>query len=96
MLVSFVVNSDGSISDIDIAKGVNKELDDAAVRVIKLMPKWEPGINNGKAVRTKYTIPIQFRIPEKQTDADSQVKKPVEKSENNKKYDTTEKYNGEP
>lgn len=60
--VQFVVNADGSISDVIVLKGVSDLLDAEAMRVIKLMPNWKPGFQNGKPVRVRYQIPIAFTI----------------------------------
>lgn len=60
--VQFVVNADGSISNIGIIRGVDPELDGEAVRVISTMPNWKPGMQKGKAVRVKYTVPVMFRL----------------------------------
>lgn len=60
--VQFVVNKDGTIQDVIVLKGVSELLDKEAVRVVKLMPKWTPGEQAGKAVRVRYQIPINFRI----------------------------------
>ena len=62
VVVRFVVNRDGTIEQVCIAKGVSEELDQEAVRVIKLMPKWEPGLNNGTPVRSYFSLPITFRL----------------------------------
>ena len=59
---TFIVNKDGSISDIRISKGVHKYLDDETVRVIKKMQKWQPGKKNGIAQIVRITIPVEFRI----------------------------------
>ncbi|MDO4159108.1 MAG: energy transducer TonB [Prevotellaceae bacterium] len=65
VIASFVVNSDGSIADVQIVKGSGSEnMDAEAVRVIKSMPAWKPGMIDGKAVRTKFTIPVAFSISE--------------------------------
>lgn len=60
VFVSFIIREDGSISGIKIAKSVHPTLDLEAVRLIRLLPKWSPGRINGKAVRVKYTVPINF------------------------------------
>ncbi|MEX1003249.1 MAG: energy transducer TonB [Crocinitomicaceae bacterium] len=60
--VQFVVEKDGSISEIKIRRGAHQLLDDEAVRVIKLMPDWKPGSMRGKKVRVRYTIPITFGL----------------------------------
>ncbi len=62
VVVQFVVNKDGSIQDAKIMRGVSKLLDEEALRVVKAMPKWKPGMQKGVVVRTKYTIPVMFRI----------------------------------
>lgn len=62
VIVSFVVDVDGSLKDITVARGVNAALDAEAVRVISAMPLWIPGQDRGKAVRVKYTIPISFSL----------------------------------
>lgn len=62
VLVSFVVNKDGSIVDPEVIKSVDAALDKEAMRVIKAMPKWNPGKQRGKPVRVKYTVPVLFRL----------------------------------
>ena len=62
VIVQFVVERDGSISDIHTVRSVSPELDAEAVRVVSLMPKWSPGKQRGKAVAVKYTMPIMFRL----------------------------------
>ena len=68
VLVSFVVEKDGSLSDVKTAKSVDPLLDEEAVRVVKSMPKWEPGKQKGKAVRVKYNVPISFKLTGTKTD----------------------------
>jgi protein TonB len=61
--VQFVVEKDGSITDVTVIKGVHAStLDKEAVRVVSEMPNWKPGKQRGKAVRVRYTIPINFTI----------------------------------
>jgi protein TonB len=60
VMVGFVVEPDGSISNVKILRGVASSLDDEAVRVTKLMPKWKPGKQRGRAVRAQYQMPITF------------------------------------
>ena len=60
--VQFVVNKDGSIVDVKVIRGVDPYLDKEAVRVIMGMPKWKPGMQRGKPVRVKYTVPVMFRL----------------------------------
>ena len=62
VIVQFVVEEDGSISQVTVARGVDKDLDREAVRVVKRMPKWQPGKNNGVAVRSKFTLPVVFKL----------------------------------
>jgi len=62
VLVEFVVERDGSISDVKVMVGVYPELDQEAVRVVKMLPKWKPGKQMGKAVRVYYSIPIRFTL----------------------------------
>ncbi|AWA30584.1 hypothetical protein HYN48_11050 [Flavobacterium magnum] len=58
--LTFVVEKDGSVADIEIKKGVGKRLDQEAVRVLKSMPKWIPGTQEGVAVRTSFALPIKI------------------------------------
>jgi protein TonB len=62
VIVNFVVEKDGSIANVKIAKGVDKDLDREALRVVKKMPKWQPGKNNGVAVRSYFNLPVTFRL----------------------------------
>ncbi|MBR5062130.1 MAG: energy transducer TonB [Prevotella sp.] len=62
VVVQFIVEADGSISNAKVVRSVSEELDAEAVRVIEKMPKWKPGMQNGKAVRVRYSIPIAFRL----------------------------------
>lgn len=61
VMVGFVINEDGSISDVKVLRSLTPELDEVAVKIVKGMPKWNPGKQNGKAVKTKYTVPVSFR-----------------------------------
>ena len=56
------VNKDGSIVDAKVIRGVDPYLDKEALRVIGTMPKWKPGMQRGKPVRVKYTVPVMFRL----------------------------------
>ena len=62
VICTFVVERDGSITDVKIAKSVDPSLDKEAMRVVSSMPKWIPGKQNGSAVRVKYTLPVTFRL----------------------------------
>ena len=62
VIVKFVVEKDGSVSQAQIVKGVDKDLDKEALRVVNKMPKWQAGKNNGVAVRSYFTLPVNFRL----------------------------------
>ena len=62
VIVTFVVGKDGSISNAELARSVSEELDAEAIRVIRSMPKWEPGTMNGKPVNVKFTVPVTFSL----------------------------------
>ena len=62
VVVQFVVNKDGSVVEPTVVKSVSPELDQEALRVVKMMPKWQPGKQNGEVVRVKYTVPVSFRL----------------------------------
>lgn len=62
VVLEFVVDIDGTITDIKIIQSVHELLDNEALRVVKSMPKWKPGKNDGKLVRVKYTLPIGFNL----------------------------------
>ena len=61
VVVSFFVEPDGSLSDIELVRKVAPELDEEVLRVVKAMPKWIPASQNNKPIRAKYTMPITFR-----------------------------------
>lgn len=60
--VQFIVEKDGTLTDIQVRKGVHKALDAEAVRVVSIMPNWSPGTVRGKKVRVRYTLPITFHL----------------------------------
>ena len=60
--VSFVVERDGSITDVRVVRSVDPSLDREASRVVRSMPRWSPGKQNGSTVRVKYTVPVVFRL----------------------------------
>ena len=62
VIVQFVVNTDGSISDVEVVKPVNPHLDKEAIRLVSSMPNWKPGEQRGKKVRVRYTLPVTFRL----------------------------------
>lgn len=62
VLVSFIINKDGTISSPKVVKSVSPELDREALRVIRIMPKWKPGEDHGKPCRTYFCIPVVFKL----------------------------------
>jgi TonB family protein len=62
VFVSFIVSDKGKVTDVKIERGVNEELDTEALRIVKLLPDWSPGVENGKQVNVKFTIPIVFAL----------------------------------
>ena len=62
VVCTFVVERDGSVTDVKVAKSVDPSLDKEAVRVVSAMPRWIPGKQNGQSVRVKYTLPVTFRL----------------------------------
>ncbi|WP_183567565.1 M56 family metallopeptidase [Mucilaginibacter sp. SP1R1] len=62
VIVAFIVEKDGSLSDLKILRGISKGLDNESLRVLRLSPNWQFGIQNGKAVRVQYSVPIQFTL----------------------------------
>ncbi|MCX6231044.1 MAG: energy transducer TonB [Bacteroidetes bacterium] len=63
--ISFIVEKDGSLTNINILRGIQNKFDQEAIRVIKLMPKWIAGEQKGKKVRVRYNLPIKFINVEK-------------------------------
>ena len=59
---TFVIDKDGSVTDVQILRGVHSDVDNAVIKVIKNSPKWEPGMNNGKYVKVRFNIPVAFRL----------------------------------
>ncbi len=64
VVISFIIERDGKLTDLTVIKGIDNLLDREALRVLKLAPAWKPGQQNGKPVRVKYTIPIVFQMNE--------------------------------
>jgi TonB family protein len=62
VIVTMVIEKDGTVSGVKIARSVCDDLDAEAMRVIKLSPKWKPGIQNGRPVRVAYSVPINFTL----------------------------------
>lgn len=64
VIVQFIINTDGSLSDAKIVRGVDPYLDKEALRLISIMPKWNPAtLEDGTVVRCKYTLPVTFKLP---------------------------------
>jgi protein TonB len=62
VFVSFVVDKEGKISDPQVVKGISAECDKEAIRVVNLMPPWKPGKQNGRAVKSRFVLPIKFKL----------------------------------
>ena len=62
VFVNFVVEPDGSVSNVTVLRGIGGGCDEEAMRVVKNMPKWKPGKQRGKAVRVQYMLPVNFRL----------------------------------
>lgn len=62
VIISIVVEKDGSLGDVKVARSVDPSLDQAAVQLVKKMPKWNPGKQNGMPVRVKYSIPVSYKL----------------------------------
>ena len=65
VVVSFVIEKDGSISNPQVVRGVHPLLDKEALRVVRLMPKWNPGMNNDLPIRVKSNVPVTFKLGER-------------------------------
>ena len=66
VFVNFIVEPDGSVSDIRVLRGIGGGCDEEAVRVVESLPRFKPGMQDGEAVRVSYTVPIFFRLEDKQ------------------------------
>lgn len=62
VFVKYIVEPDGTISSVEVARSVSRSLDNEAIRVVKNMPKWKPGTKNGIPVRVAYAVPINFQL----------------------------------
>lgn len=78
VFVSFVIEKDGSVNEVKVMRGIGGGCDEEAVRVIKGMPKWKPGMQKGKPVRVSYMMPINFKL------SDGQPAKPAQQTDANK------------
>lgn len=75
VMVEFIVDKDGKVTDARVVKGVDPELDAEAIRVVSASPKWKPGWVKGNKVRTSLTIPVEFRLAKKGSKSDFGFKK---------------------
>lgn len=62
VFVSFIVEKDGSISNAEVIRGIGGGCDEEALRVVRNMPRWNPGTQRGKPVRFQYTLPLNFKM----------------------------------
>ncbi|MEY4937147.1 MAG: hypothetical protein RIS64_3506 [Bacteroidota bacterium] len=62
VFVNFVINTDGSISDVNVLKGIGGGCDEETIRVVQNMPKWKPGQHQGNTVKTRFTVPVSFKL----------------------------------
>ena len=62
MYVNFVIEKDGTVSNVKIARGVDQLLDAEAMRIIRSIPKWTPGYQHDTPVRSSYTVPVNFTL----------------------------------
>jgi len=62
VFVSFVIDREGKISDLNVVKGISADCDKEAMRVVSLMPPWKPGKQNGRAVKSRFVLPIRFKL----------------------------------
>lgn len=76
VITNFVVEKDGSLSDIQVVRSVDPLLDAEAIRVLKLMPNWKPGKQSGENVRVRFTLPVIFRLQGKETTSVSMIPPP--------------------
>ena len=75
VMVAFVIEKDGKVSDVRVVKSVSPELDAEAVKVVSASPKWKPGRLAGEKVRTSMTIPVEFRLEKKGAKSGFGIKK---------------------
>ena len=62
VIIAFIIEKDGTITNVELLKGVEASLDEEAMRVVKLMPRWNPGKNNGEPVRTKHKVDVVYKL----------------------------------
>ena len=64
LVLQLIIESDGSISDIQVLRGIGGGCEEEAIRMVKQMPKWEPAVQNGRNVRVSVVLPIRFKLEE--------------------------------
>ena len=62
VIVTFVVETDGSLTDLKVVRGLDPAFDKEALRIVKSMPKWIPGTQNGQPIRVRYSVPVTFKL----------------------------------
>ena len=77
MFVTFVVTTEGEIRDIQILKGLGFGADEESIRVISKMPRWNPGMQSGRAVNVRYNLPISFQLGDGKEIKDNESDKKV-------------------
>ena len=75
VMVGFIIEKDGKVTDVRVVKGVSDELDAEAVKVVSASPKWKPGRVKGNKVRTSITIPVEFRLEKKSSKGNFGIKR---------------------
>lgn len=80
VFISFVIEKDGSVNQVEVMRGIGGGCDDEAVRVVKAMPKWKPGMQKGKPVRVSYVLPITFKLDEGDKTPEEHVEQALEKA----------------
>ena len=76
VMVDFIIDKEGKVTDVRVVKSVDPELDEEAVRVVSASPKWKPGRMGGRKVRTSVTVPVEFRLKKKNSKGNFGFKKP--------------------
>jgi len=87
VVLSFVVNEDGTLSDIVVLRDIGYACGEEAVRVVKSMPRWTPGMQRGRAVKVSYKLPVRFKDPKKV----EKKKKQNVRNQNTRQYNTNSK-----
>ena len=67
VIVTFIIEKDGSVSNAKVIRGIDESLDNEALRVVNAMPNWKPGMQDGQPVRARFNIPISFKLPKPAT-----------------------------